>query len=135
MNRHFTCPHCQTTLNPGTKIIVIGSHEDGREGLILFDPQPGNYDTILPEALTFQSGENCRFTCPICRKDLTSKEETHLATVNFQSEDGTSGTVYFSRVFGEKATYFVTRESIEKYGENADLYGTVNFFGAGRNDF
>ena len=30
-----------------------------------------------------------------------------------------------------KRTYFVTKEQVRTYGENAAIYGDANFFGAG----
>jgi hypothetical protein len=42
------------------------------------------------------------------------------------------GRAYFSRRFGEHASFFITKEEVRSYGENADVYSSLNFFGAGQ---
>ena len=55
----------------------------------------------------------------------------HLTEIGFRLEDGAKGRVNFSRKYGEHVTYFVTKEQVRSYGENAAAYGGANFFGAG----
>ncbi len=129
MKRTYRCPQCQALLNPGTKIILRADWEGGR-GLLLFSPQPGNYDVIVPDGCVLRPQEAVRFSCPVCGSDLTSVHDPALAEIAFSTGSGMSGTVAFSRVKGRHASYFITAERIRSYGEHAEDRG-MNFWGAG----
>jgi hypothetical protein len=128
MKRTYSCPHCDVTLNPSVKIILSGERE-GKRGLFLFSPKPGNYDVILPPELELKNGDEVSFACPACGKDLTSPKGKEWAEIAFGTPSTTGGTVVFSKVFGRHATYFITREEVRWYGEDAGE--SVNFWGAG----
>jgi hypothetical protein len=51
--------------------------------------------------------------------------------INSRSDDGSTARVQFSRVFGEHATYLLSRGGVEQFGEHAERTDPVNFFGAG----
>ena len=102
-----------------------------RRSLILLSPRPGDYSVVLPDNVTLRRGDEVEFFCPVCGANLRSEVHTHLTEIGFQLEDGTKGRVNFSRKYGEHATYFVAKEQVRSYGENAGAYGTANFFGAG----
>jgi hypothetical protein len=130
MKRTYFCLQCKATLNPNIKLILTMA-KGTRRNLILFSPQPGNYSVILPAEVTLNSGDEVEFFCPACGASLRSEAHRHLAELGFRLEDGTKGRLHFSRKYGEHATYFVTKEKVRSYGENAALYGEANFFGAG----
>ncbi len=130
MKRTYYCPKCHATLNPNVKLILTMG-KGRRRNLALLSPQPGNYTVILPPEVTLRRGDEAEFFCPACGANLRSEANPHLAEIGFRLEDGTKGRVNFSRRFGEHATYFVTREQVRSYGENAAVYGDSNFFGAG----
>lgn len=130
MKRNYFCPKCQSLLNPNVKI-VLTAQKDRAQGLILFSPQPGNYDAIVPDDLRLQPGDLVEFRCPVCGTDLTSSRNPNLAEIGFRFASGDEGRVGFSRRYGEQATYFVTQEDVKTYGEHAGLYGGMNYFGAG----
>ena len=130
MKRMYFCLQCRATLNPNVKLILTmakGTHRS----LILLSPQPGNYRVILPGDVTLRRGDEVEFFCPACGATLRSDVNEHLTEIGFRLEDGTKGRVNFSRKYGEHATYFVTKEQVRSYGENAAIYGDTNFFGAG----
>ncbi len=129
MRRSYQCPHCKAVLNPGTKI-VLRAEVDGRKALLLFSPQPGNYDVIVPEGFQLRKKDKVLFSCPVCGVSLTSARDENLAQISFLSTAGASGTVAFSRVFGHHATYFITAEDVRSYGEHAESVD-VNFWGEG----
>lgn len=129
MKRSYQCPHCKAVLNPGTKIILRAELED-RKALLLFSPQPGNYDVIIPEDFQLRKKDKVLFSCPVCSLPLTSPRDENLAEISFHSTAGTSGIVAFSRVFGQHATYFITAEDVRSYGEHAANLD-VNFWGEG----
>jgi hypothetical protein len=130
MKRVYFCLKCKATLNPNVKLILTMA-KGRRRSLILFSPQPGNYSVILPGDITLDRGDEVEFFCPACGVNLRSEASAHLTEIGFRLEDGTKGRLHFSRKFGEHATYFVTKEKVRSYGENAAIYGDANFFGAG----
>ena len=130
MKRTYFCPKCWATLNPSVKLILTMA-KGRRRSLILLSPKPGDYSVILPGDVTLRDGDEMEFFCPACGATLRSEASARLAEIGFRLEDGTKGRVNFSRKFGEHATYFVTKEHVRPYGENAAIYGDANFFGAG----
>jgi hypothetical protein len=130
MKRHYFCLTCKATLNPDVKLILTMA-KGRRRGLVLFSPQPGNYSIVVPGDVTLHRGDEVEFFCPACGGSLRSAANPHLAELGFRLEDGTKGHLHFSRKYGEHATYFVTKEKVRSYGENAEIYGAANFFGAG----
>jgi hypothetical protein len=129
MKRTYSCPHCKAILNPSTKIILCAESE-GKKGLFLFSPQPGNYDLIVPEGFQLRKKDRVSFSCPVCTRELTSARDDTLAEICFMSTSGSAGTVAFSRMFGMHATYFITAEDVRSYGEHAANMD-VNFWGEG----
>ncbi len=133
MKRTYYCPKCNATLNPNVKIILVAKKRQ-RRGMVLFSPNPGNYKAVVAEDLNIQNGDKVSFFCPICQADLLSSIDKNLAEISFKQSNGTEGKVNFSRIFGEEATFFVTREQVRSFGSNAEIYGAINFFGEGLDD-
>jgi hypothetical protein len=129
MKRHYRCPKCYGILNPNVKII-LKTECAGRTALLLFSPQPGNYHVTAPESFPLKKGDEVRFFCPLCSRDLTSKRDRMMAEISFSGAGGQSGRVVFSRVFGHYETYFVTTEEVRGYGKHTDR-DRVNFWGVG----
>jgi hypothetical protein len=130
MKRTYSCPECSAVLNPNVKVILRAS-KGKRQALLLLSPRPGNYQVLGAEALGIARGDRVSFSCPVCHADLASAANRNLVELRFADEGGATGRVDFSRVFGEHATYVVTREQVRSYGEDAAAYGKVNFFGEG----
>ena len=129
MKRSYHCPKCGGVLNPNVKIILKAEHA-GRSALLLFSPQPGNYQVIVPESFRLKKHEEVRFICPLCSRDLTSRRDPAMAEIRFETPGGQAGSVVFSRVFGHEETYFVTKEEVRSYGRHAGSDG-INFWGVG----
>lgn len=129
MKRTYQCPHCRAVLNPGTKIVLRGQLA-GRRGLFLFSPTPGNYEVVVPPGVELRKRDRVDFGCPVCGEDLTSRHEPSLAEIAFRTSSGDAGTVAFSRTWGNHETYFITREKVSRYGENADR-DIMNYWGEG----
>ncbi len=130
MKRTYFCLKCGATLNPNVKLILTMA-KGRRRSLILLSPRPGDYSVILPGDVTLRRGDEVEFFCPACGANLRSEINAHLTEIGFRLEAGTKGRVNFSRKYGEHATYFVTKEQVRSYGDNATIYGDANFFGAG----
>jgi len=127
MKRTYSCPRCRATLNPNVKVILLATNR-GRTGLVLLDPQPGNYEVLRAPELELEEGDRVEFRCPVCRATLESAASENLAELLFRDEEGNEGRVDFSRIYGEHATYLVTREEVLSFGEDAGHY-RGNFFG------
>lgn len=130
MKRQYRCPHCDATLNPNVKVVLTAVNR-GKRALMLLSPQPGNYDVLSVDDLDLREGDIVDYFCPICGASLTSNVNECLAEIDMVMEGGTRSRVDFSRKVGERATYVVTNESIQSYGEDVDRY-PANFFGSGK---
>jgi hypothetical protein len=132
MTLRYYCPKCDSILNPGTKVIFV--IEQGRDrGLLLLSPELGDYARVLAESFTVRSGALYRFQCPVCHDDLTSPVNRNLVEILCRDVDGSQSRVNFSRIAGERATFVRGESGVRSYGEHADRYETVNFFGVGKN--
>jgi len=130
MSNDYYCPHCMASLNPGSKLVLritLGR----RMGLILLNPQVGNYEKILPEGFELTTGENAQFSCPICGDDITSDYDSKLGEVLLRRGEEQYVRVNFSKTYGEEATFVVTDDAVRAYGPDAERYESVNFFGEG----
>ena len=118
MKRTYACPLCNTALNPSDKIILRGTHGPSK-GLFLFSPKPGNYDARIPPGFTLKRGDEVTFHCPVCSGDLTAPQDREWAALKFHQPSGLQGTVVFSKVFGKRATFFITEETVKPFGEDS----------------
>jgi len=134
MKRVYFCPECRAVLNPNVKIVLAAYRHDKR-GLVLFSPQPGNYQAIISDAMPLGQGDLVEFHCPVCSHLLTASHDENLAGMDFRFSTGLEGKVYFSRRYGEHATYFVANDDVRSYGEHVAAQSGVNFFGAGGDDW
>lgn len=128
MKWKYACPHCNGILNPHTKIILV-ARRGRRRGLVLLSPRPGNYTTIADDTFPLNKGEMAQFSCPICGQELTSQLSRNLAELLLMLPGLKVKRIQFSRIFGEHATFILDGETLTPYGEDADLYGKINFFG------
>ena len=76
----------------------------------------------LPAGITVEPGTRWAFSCPVCRRALTTEISEDLCALDVQTE-GASHRIYFSRVAGEQATFMITAEGLLKdYGVHTDQY-------------
>ncbi len=128
MGRSYYCPHCRRMLNPGTKVIFLVENGNDRE-LMLLSAKLGEYSAVHSRAMKFEEGRVYTFRCPMCRADLTSSLDDNLVDILTQHEGEAMFRVSFSRVFGEQATFLRASDGVDRYGEDAHRYESVNFFG------
>jgi hypothetical protein len=130
MKNQFLCPHCESVLNPNVKI-TLAARYGRRRGMMLLSPQPGDYkflaDSSFAEAL--EPGAEVTFYCPVCSEDLTSPTSDRLVGLLLASPGQRRRRVEFSRTHGVHATFIVDEDSVTGYGEDAEEFGNVNFFG------
>jgi transcription elongation factor Elf1 len=131
MKNVFTCPHCQSVLNPSVKILLVISYRK-KKGMILLSPQPGNYKFICDPSVekNLKDGAKVRFSCPVCTEDLTSPANNQLAELQMQATTQEPRRVQFSRIYGKQATFVYDGEDVTAFGEDADNVEPTNFFGA-----
>ena len=98
------------------------------QGILLLNPELGNYDLIHHSSIKFEEGDILDFICPVCRADLTATDiNRNLATVIMIDENNKEFDVYFSRICGEHSTFLIHEDDIvEKYGKDSSAY--VNYF-------
>jgi len=108
----YSCPKCQSVVNPDETVILVCGRGDWKF-LIGLHPQPGNYTVYMPPGAELESGLRYDFYCPVCRKSLVSDEHHNLCSLIIWQGD-TRRRVLFSRIAGERATYVVMDKSLEE---------------------
>ncbi len=123
MKDSFLCPKCLGYLNVGDGIVFSTRNHEGKSGLIQLNPQLGNYKVENHPSYDFTEGDYVDFFCPLCHVKLTSEKNDNLAKVIMIGEDLVESEILFSKIFGEKSTYKITKGEVEVFGDDADNYG------------
>ena len=118
----FLCPKCNDHLRVGDNIVFKVKNSKKQTGLLLLNPQIGNYSSVKHPAFSFQKGEMLEFYCPLCGNSLKSDIHPNLALVLMNDEHGNKFDVYFSQVAGEHSTYETNGDSLHSEGEDAGRY-------------
>lgn len=126
----YICPKCHGYLKVNKKIIFIAKKISGEKGIILLNPQLGDYKRIFHKSLNISEGDHLTFMCPICQSDLSAQEiSNNLARILMTDENGNEFKILFSEIIGENCTYKVFKDEVEAFGEDSSEY--LNFFGKG----
>lgn len=139
------CPHCKGLLNPSNTITLLGrpapeadiedpelvpdlspERERGSHVLFALEPEPGDYTYRVAQDVKIESGDRWVFFCPLCRRDLTSHFSNDLAHLVSHDEDGEEHVLVFSKRAGEHATFDVSSDGIEAFGEHHQKYVVIN---------
>jgi hypothetical protein len=126
---NFLCPHCRAYLRVWNNIIfIVSSNLRNLSGILLLNPELGNYNLIHHSSIEFEEGEILNFICPVCRADLTASDiNVNLARIIMLDADDKEYDVYFSKICGEHSTFVIHDDDIlEKFGEDNLSY--VNYF-------
>ena len=126
---NYLCPVCRSNIRVWNYIIfTVRRHSDKKMGILLLNPELGNYDLIHHSSLKYEEGEMVDFICPVCHADLTAPEiNKNLAHVVMIDENNKEYHVFFSKICGEHSTFKIKENDIvEKYGEDSSAY--VNYF-------
>ena len=86
-------------------------------GLIHLSPEPGNYDFQTTPEIAFEKGERVIFICPFCDSDLTSPRNKKYAELKMMVNEFIYFEALFSTVHGDKRTYIITQDEVDRYGE------------------
>jgi hypothetical protein len=120
----FLCPYCRGYLKPHNKIILSGRKDSGSRGIILFNPQLGEYDILHHDTFSLEEGEHLDILCPLCHANLTDQTiSKNLARIKMIDTSGKEFDIYFSEIVGMKCTYKISEDKkVESYGEDAEEY-------------
>jgi len=122
MKNDFICPHCKSYLNVGEYIILSAETNHNDSGLILMNPELGNYSVIKNENFKISEGEKYDFFCPVCHEKLAADIHDNLSHILMIDEKGHEYEILFSRIAGEKGTYKIIGESVEIFGDHHSNY-------------
>ena len=97
-------------------------------GLLLLNPELGNYEFISHYTLEFDKMECLVFFCPVCGSDLTADDVNEkLARIKLVDKDQKEYDLYFSKLRGEQSTFKISNgDIVEKYGKDSSSY--VDYF-------
>jgi hypothetical protein len=129
LNVNYVCPDCRSYLRVWNNIIFsVTSCNREKRGLLLLNPELGNYEFISHYKLDFSKMECLNFFCPVCGVDLTASDvNKNLARIVMIDKDQKEYDVYFSRIRGEQSTFKISEDDIiEKYGKDSSSY--VDYF-------
>ena len=126
----FLCPYCRGHLMPNTKVILSARKDSGKRGIILFNPQLGEYDVLVHHTFRLEEGEHLNILCPLCHANLTDQAISNsLARIKMIDSTSMEYDIYFSEIVGKKCTYKISGDKkMETYGQDAADY--ENFWGA-----
>ena len=119
---NFLCPKCMGQICVGDHLIFKVKNTKKQSGLILLNPQIGNYTSIKHPTFIIEQGEAIEYFCPVCNTSLVSDIHRNLAHVILHEENGQDYDVYFSQVSGEHSTFETSGESVRISGEDAGRY-------------
>jgi len=122
MKTDFLCPKCSGYLSVGENVIFQIKNRKNVGGLLLLSPALGNYTYVMHPSFEINAGEEVDFFCPICHASLSVKSMENLASVEMLDENGVKHHVVFSKKEGEKCTYKISDQGVEKYGEHSENY-------------
>lgn len=120
----YLCKVCRGHLKVKTSIILSAQKiNSSKGGLILLNPEIGNYTTTTHETFKIEEGAEYIYTCPICHSQLNSAKYKHLVRVIMIDEDKKEYNIYFSGIAGEKCTYKIRGNKVEeKKGPDVRIY-------------
>ena len=131
MEMNYLCPYCRSHLKIGNELILtIKSLNSKEKGLLILDPQVGNYSLRYHPSIQLKQGEELDIHCPVCYTNLqANKVNPNLVCLIMQNKEGKEFEIYFSRIMGEHSTFVLENDNvIEKEGENISSY--INYFAA-----
>ncbi len=126
---NYLCPDCRSYLRVWNNIIFsVKSCTEDKKGLLLLNPDLGNYEFISHYTLEFEEMECLDFFCPVCGSNLTAADvNTNLARIIMVDQNQKQYDLYFSKLRGEHSTFKVSDDDIvEKYGKDSSSY--VDYF-------
>ncbi len=125
LKNNYQCPECLSYLRVWNNIVfAVKSSSRPKQGIILLDPELGNYTITSHPSLKFVPGESVEFFCPVCHKNLSEDSENkNLVKIHMVFENYKKYDIYFSKITGEHSTFKIYKNDIiEKHGEHVSGY-------------
>jgi hypothetical protein len=122
---HYLCKVCRGHLNVRSSIILAATslHNRTQKGLVLLNPEIGNYTKTTHPSFQIKKGEEYIYTCPICSAQLNSMKYLHMVRIIMIDEKEKEYDIYFSGIAGEQCTYKIRGNKIEeKKGSDVNIY-------------
>ena len=129
MKTKFVCSYCDETINVGNDIVLVAKNDVGQKGLVMLHTELGNYTTKCSPDFKIVEGDMVKFSCPICKHNLTNNKNERLAHfVQVQNEEKRFH-IIISAIYGEKCTYKVEESKvIETFGDHWARYQNPDWF-------
>ena len=103
---NYACPNCRSYLLVWSNIVLIVKpcNED-KQGLLILDPELGNYEFICHYESDFEGMECLDYYCPACGSNLAATDvNRNLARIIMIDEDEKEYDLYLSKHSGEQST-------------------------------
>jgi hypothetical protein len=93
-------------------------------GIVLLNPELGNYSYWNPPELKFVDGEKIEFMCPVCCESLNADHlQKDLVEIIMTGRDKKEYRVYFSSIAGKHATFKILGDKVlEEFGKDSWVY-------------
>ena len=128
MDQEYICPYCRGNLKIDNNIIITVRTQSQQRGILMVNPELGNYRYRKHVDLDLKDGERLEVFCPICHSNLRANNvNTNLAEIIMLDEEGHEFEIYFSEIVGEQVTFKIKETDLESFGEDSEGY--INFFG------
>lgn len=122
------CPFCKGQLNVNDNLILIVRKND-QQGLVFLHTELGNYSSQIISSLVIEKCDDVDFFCPYCHTNMEfQKEKTKLIKLLRKDEEDRITQIFFSKIYGEEATYHIDENKIMLYGEHAKKYMNPDWF-------
>jgi uncharacterized protein (UPF0212 family) len=113
---NYVCPNCRSCLLVWNNIVlIIKSCTEDKQGVLLLNPELGNYEYICHDKLDFKGIESLDYFCPVCNSNLTA---THVnrnqARIIMIDEDLKEYDLYLSKPSGEQSILKISNSEIQK---------------------
>ncbi|WP_286019144.1 hypothetical protein, partial [Candidatus Venteria ishoeyi] len=117
MKNKYLCPHCKGHLEVEENIVITARIKSGKKGLIFLSPCLGNYTVVKHPNFSYEKGEEVEMFCPICTHNLHEESYNQsFARIIMIDKDDDKHYILFSRIAGERCTYKITDNIVEKFG-------------------
>ena len=103
---NYACPNCRSYLLVGNNIVlIVKSCTEDKQGILLLNPELGNYEFICNYKFDFKGMECLDYFCPVCDSNLTAIDvNRNLARIIMIDEDQKEYDLYLSRHSGEQSS-------------------------------
>ena len=122
----FQCTKCESVLSPNVRVILV-ARRGKEQGLMLLSPRLGDYSFQCDEKLNgaIDDGDAVEFLCPVCHESLNSPDAEGFAELMAIDKTDTNlepKIVRFSCVCKEHATFVYDKDSVKKFGVDAERH-------------